>query len=322
MAPAPHPPDANTAIWRYMDDWKFADLLSTFSENLLWRDDDDKTVRCFNEPGQLWFSYPWTLAEGAGGEGTLPAANADPSIFCDRIATVRGLSEDEARVNKERFLAIDTAPLRAASFYMAQLCGVSCWHDNVDENPKMWDCNESDNGVAVRTSVGAMEHALGWAHNTPAKQAQPSVCAVGYFNHRKDFLEYDGYRCLLAIVGETWDYEQEVRYVAKSHYFRSLPLIRKQDVDIRDLAEDSYAARSTEELMNHVSVVAEQAKSLYDELRSREEKGFHLPIKLEGLIHEVLVSPESDANYLSEVRSMLDQVGLSEVPVRASHGEG
>ncbi len=113
-----------------------------------------------------------------------------------------------------------------------------------------------------------------------------------------------------------------MRYVAKSHYFRSLPLIRKQDVDIRDLAEDSYAARSTEELMNHVSVVAEQAKSLYDELRSREEKGFHLPIKLEALIHEVLVSPESDADYVSEVRSMLDQVGLSKVPVRASHGEG
>ena len=315
----PSVPEAGTTIWRYMDDWKFEDLLATFAEHDSWNDNAGKNTRYFNGPGQLWFSFPWTLAEGDGGEGTFPDANADPGTYCDRMAEVMGLSPEEARDRKERFLAADSQALREGIFCMAQLCGVSCWHENADESAEMWDCIANDNGVAVKTTVGRLERAIGWAHNTPVKQAQPSICAVGYVNHSTFFLESDGFRSLLAIVGESWSYEQEVRSVAKSAGFLKLPLNVKKEIKLSDLSSGQVVTKlSLEEKQSHLEKIATEACNQFAIVRSSEIKGFHLPVTLSDLIMEVVVSPDSASDYAVQVSSLLEKAGIGGVTVSPS----
>ena len=215
-----------------MDDWKFEDLLGTFSEHDLWQEEQSATTRYLNDPGQLWFSFPWVLSEGPGGEGTFPDANKEAARYCDRMADAMELAPDEAAARRERFLAADSEALRTAIFWMAQLCGISCWHEDADESADMWDFLENDNGVAVKTTVGRLAKAMAFAHNSPARHAEPSVCAVGYVNQSSYFLEQDGFRSLLSIVSESWSYEKEVRAISKSPGLFDLPLSIKKEIEL------------------------------------------------------------------------------------------
>lgn len=262
LNPQPSVPETDAIIWRYIDDWKFEKMLHTFSDRHLWAEKGVEKVENPNSPGQLWFSYPWTLSQGDSGEGAFPVANTDPDSFCDRIAAMKGLSEDEATSNKERFLAVDTKPLREACFYMAQLSGVSCWHHNLNEAESMWNFIEGKNGIALKSTVEAVEKALVSVHKSPVKFAQPSFCSVGYFDHSKDFLIHDGFRSLLAVVDREWYREQEIRFVAKSHHFASLPLTVSSATFFERVISGGQPVFSDEERVAQWGAVAEKAKEL------------------------------------------------------------
>ena len=88
----------------------------------------------------------------------------------------------------------------------------------------MWDFISSKNGVAIKTTVGKLEHALAYAHNSPVRKAKPAASSVGYIDHSNYFLEHDGYRSVLAIITESWSYENETRFVANSPSILKLPL--------------------------------------------------------------------------------------------------
>ena len=218
----PSQPKSSTVIWRYMDDRKFESFLMKFSEHKQWEEmSRGKTVQ-FNAPGQLWFSYPWTFGDRL--EGSLPEANKHPEEYCDRMAALMKLPPEEAARRKQLFLVANMSALHDCILSMAQICGVSCWHENKVEFKDMWDVFvKNTNGVAVKTTVGQMEHALAHAHNSPRSKAQPSVCAVGYVDHTKYILPKDGYRNLLGIIQSDFSYENELRFVAKSPDLAQVP---------------------------------------------------------------------------------------------------
>lgn len=312
MTTHPHPPDSNTVIWRYMDETKFADLLGTFSQHHLWRESHAQDVKYFNEPGQLWFSYPWAFEDTY--EGTLPDINDNPDEYCDCMAAKRRLSSADAAALKRRFLAADTLTLRDCNVLLAQLCGVSCWHRNATVTSDMWSFAGMANGVAIRTTVGKLEHALCGAHNTPAKHAQPSVCAVGYVDYSSYFLEFDGFRSLLAIVEESWSNENEIRFVAKSPSFIKLPLRISPPLN----RSEPLRGPTKEEIQQRMEAIRDQAREDFKSLRAANTRGFNLPIKLEGLIDEVVIKPGADATYATSVRDALCTRGLSSATVSTS----
>jgi hypothetical protein len=284
-----------------MNDWKFATLLQTFSEHTEWCEPDARKDRYFNDPGQLWFAYPWTFGDRL--EGSLPDANQHPEEYCDRMATLQKLSPEEAARRKHHFLAADTATLKQCVLSMAQICGVTCWHSNSDESADMWrEFVPEQNGVAIRTTVGQLEHALGYAHNSPVRKAQPTVCAVGYVDHSTYFLPADGYRNLLGIIRSDYSYENEVRFVTKSPYLAKIPTTIKRQLP-QDPAEwsSAFGKLSKEEKEEFVKDVGDGCAAAYTSIRGNKLKGFNLPINLDGMINAVVLKSGCKSDYRTEV---------------------
>lgn len=145
----------------------------------------------------------------------------------------------------------------------------------------MWDFVESDNGVAVKTTVGRLQKALAYAPCTAAKKAKPSICAVEYVDHPTYFLEHDGFRNLLSIVRESWSNEQEVRAVAKSAEFLNLPLEIKQEIEFSDPKSGPVIPEfSLEEKQGQIEKVASEARMKYTDVRTSMVEGFYVPISI------------------------------------------
>lgn len=314
----PFVPSPDTVIWRYMDDWKFEKLLQNFSEHEQWNPEKPETrIRHFNEPGQLWFAHPGSFGDEK--EGRFPCPNEDPSMYCDRLAAHSGLPEDEARRRKERFLAADTASLRNAAFFMAQMCGVSCWHASPSESAAMWRNFVAErNGVAVRAICQQVEQALALAHNTPARRASPTVGAVGYVDHSEYFLTYDGWRGLLSIIQESYSYENEVRFVAKSAALAAIPHHFPVSVPLHPTSFLAASDEWSQKKADHIRDIAEQAREAYALQRSTGVEGFHLPVSLPSMFCQVVLKPGCDADYQNKVNQLLQQAGCQHVAVSHS----
>jgi hypothetical protein len=310
----PFIPTPDTVIWRYMDDWKFEDMLGRFSEHDQWRPPEPgaRTVY-FNDPGQLWFGFPGSFGDRK--EGSFPDPNEDPAEYCDHMAAHMGLSEEEAQRRKQRFLASDTAPLRDGAFFMAQTCGVSCWHANSSESADMWDFVAERNGVAIRSTCQQVGHALAFAHNSPARRASPSVCAVGYVDHCDFFLPRDGFRGLLSIVQESYSYEDEVRFVAKSAILAAIPA--KITVPMT-LDPATWTMADDQKNADYIAEVAEHARQAYSRLRATGAEGFRLPVSLSALFSEIILKPGCDPDYHDDVHHLLQQAGCQHVAVAPS----
>lgn len=314
----PFVPAPDTVIWRYMDDWKFEDLLKRFSEHDQWIPQKlgTRTVY-FNDPGQLWFGFPGSFGDDK--EGHFPDANEDPSTYCDRIAAHVGLSTDEAQRRKDRFLAADTVSLRDGAFFMAQMCGVSCWHASPAESADMWrDFVATQNGVAVRATCQQVENALAFVHISPARWASPSVGAVGYVDHADYFLPYDGWRALLAIVQESYSYENEVRFVAKSSALAALPTSISVSVPLDPTSWTAANEEWSQNKADYLHDVADQARQAYAQQRATQAEGFRLPVSLPALLSEVVLKPGCNPDYESTVHQLLRQAGCQHVTVTHS----
>ena len=90
------------------------------------------------------------------------------------------------------------------------------------------------------------------------------------------------------------------RYVSQSK-------IDKKAASIIEVTELSECRLSEGEFTNHFAAVAVKAKSWIRGTPVNRRKGFRLPIALEGLIEEVVLSPDAGLGYLQEVRSFVDE---------------
>lgn len=313
----PFEPTPDTVIWRYMDDVKFEDLLKRFSEHDQWQPPKPNTRTIhFNDPGQLWFGFPWSFDDDL--EGTFPDQNKDTATYCDRMSTQMGLSLDEARLRKERFLTADTETLRDGVFFMAQMCGVSCWHANASESADMWSFVRERNGVAIRSTCQQVEHALAFAHNSPARRASPSLCAVGYVDHSDYFLPADGYRGLLSIIRESWSYENEVRFVAKSAALAAIPMRITTPLPLDPANWTSGVAAWAADKDRYLAEITAQLRQAHGDLICSKTKGFRLPISLKDLLLEVVLKPGCEPSYQDTVCQLLQQAGYPHVTVSRS----
>ncbi len=140
------PPD-DTPLWRYLDFARFMALLDSAS---LWFARADT------------FSDPYELAVPAL---DVPAARAGAAAILADRRTREGVLRYLAAVAEQPGTELAGLPdaeiagllLRFAS----QALYISCWQQNEDESAGMWESFvQGNNGVAVRTTLGALRHVL------------------------------------------------------------------------------------------------------------------------------------------------------------------
>ena len=303
-------PSPDTVIWRYMDDWKFEDLLKTFADQKQWNPPKPGTRSVYyNDPGQLWFGFPGSFGDEK--EGHYPDVNKDPATYCDRMAQHMGLSDVEANERKLRFLSTDTSTLHDCIFYIAQLCGVSCWHANDSESSQMWkDFVAEKNGVAIRSTCQRVEHALAYAHNSPARRASPALCAVGYVDYADYWLPADGYSGLLSLVQESYSHESEVRFFAKSVALAAIPSTVTTPMPFDPSAWPRIRDELKKKLPEFVAEYTEKVRSAYIQMRTSGSDGFRLPVSLPDLFSDVVLKPGCSPEYEATVTEQLRQAGL------------
>lgn len=209
----------HTVIWRYVKAANYRDLFQNFDQFHLWAIPSDKKNIWIEHFGRFWFSYPRALSEGLCGEGTYPSANLDPKLICQNFAKVLNLSDKEAAFRYDQFLAFDSTRLRNAIEWLTRLIGVSCWTTNSPDSGEMWKYIESDDGVAIRTSVSSLQDALNMACQGPIRRSRPNAVKLGYIDYDRNLIYEDGYRGLLSHTDKRWDDENEIRFIARSINF-------------------------------------------------------------------------------------------------------
>jgi hypothetical protein len=70
-----------------------------------------------------------------------------------------------------------------------------------------------------------------------------------------------------------------------------------------------------EAILEAAKLKGEEIKDISKEVRSKKVPGFLLPISLPGTFSQVIVSPESDPEYATEVEQLLTQAGCGDVHV-------
>ena len=308
----PVPPNPETVIWRYMEDWKFKDLLQRFTGHDHWQTPKPGTRTVYsNDPGQLWFGFPGSFGDYK--EGAFPAVNEDPETYCDRMADLLHHSPEEAKARKSRFLAADTQSIRDCNRDMARLCGVSCWTARDVESRTMWDDFVGNpNGIAIRSTCQHLEQAIRDAGGVAVRSANPSICEVAYVDHDSYLLQYDGYRGLLSIVQRWNSHEKEVRLVCKSAALAAITTPDRMKFSVSDPSDPKMVAAAKKQRLEEIASEVSQA------CRQPKAEGFHLPIALSDLLCEVVLKPSCTADYESTVRAQLKQAGCSNTPVRLS----
>lgn len=241
-----------------------------------------------DEYGSLWMSLPNSFSDED--EGMFPALNDSDEAFCDEAARHFGLSPEEAVERKRRFLAKTPAALRDSIRARTQLCGVSCWYQDLQESSGMWhEYVPNGQGVIVKTTLGQFDEALGWTTPQYNQSARPMFVTINYVDRNVFFLVNDGYYHLLTIKGDGFKHEREVRLIAKS------PTL----------------VRST----------ANQANPSHDELttlKATAGKGFNVLIDLKRLVTEIRVHPSANADYIVSIQNEVEKKGISPDIVKPS----
>lgn len=242
------------------------------------------------EYGALWMSFPQSFRANDPDEGMFPALNASDEAFCDLAAHHLGLTSEEAEQRKQDFLSQNSAALRERIRARTELCGVSCWYQSVSESQRMWHEYVPDGkGVIVKTTVKQFEEAIGWTIPQYSRAAKPMFATINYVDREKFFLVNDGYYHLLAIKGEGFKHEREVRLIAKSPEL------------VRATANDA-------------SPTIDEITALVD----TAGKGFNVLIDLKRLISEIRVYPNSPSEYTDTIKAEIERSGISADIVKTS----
>jgi hypothetical protein len=313
---SPAPAD-ETVVWRYLPHGNFERLLDPLPALRNWGivTEEAPCPMEWQSFGSLWFAGPDLYRKkdvekgGDPREGTFPALDLTDDEIC-RIGAARlGLSHEEAEKRKEMYLALNPAWIRERKKVLTRLCGVTCWHHNLNENMRMWRDYVGDKGVVILSTMAKLQPSLDTVWETVRERAT-TVAENGFitkftkvlhvarlrFVHAKyidmdnNQEDDDGYINVLRFKGEGFRHENEVRGIARSPFF----------------------ADTTDNRLN--TVTAEES----DELLKAMRGGFNMSVELDKLIDEVRVHPGADDAYIAEIRGLLEAKGLSQVQVRRS----
>lgn len=282
-------------LMRYLTHDKFMRLLDPHPAVDIWRFLDSPpngtvVYKASTPPeyGSIWMALPHTFSDE--NEGMCPALNADDESFCEEAARHLSLSPEEAADRKQKFISRNPAAIRDGIRARTQLCGVSCWYQDSQESERMWSEYVPDGrGVIVKTTLKQFEDALAWTTPQYNKSSKPMFATINYVDRDNFFLVNDGYYHLLAIKGDGFKHEREVRLIAKS------PSLVQATTKNASLSTDCIAA-----------------------IVPTAGKGFNLLIDLKRLVNEVRIHPSADQEYLESIQNEVARKGLAPDVVKRS----
>jgi|GEM_PF-757961 len=164
--------DSDTVIWRYMDLGKFLSLVQN---------------------SQLWLSHRSTFKDPYEGRYSKPIAE---------------------EIQQERW-GIDEPNDEDSAYFSDQNTEdyVSCWNMKQSQSAALWDVyTEGDNGVAIKSTVGALKEAIDWfPESKVAYQLQ-----FGKVTYHTTGEEPRGHYAPIFTKRDIFDFENEYRIVLTS----------------------------------------------------------------------------------------------------------
>jgi hypothetical protein len=240
--------------------------------------------------GALWMARPHKFIDKE--EGLFPALNLDDEAYCREMARLLNLGAEEAERRREAFFSRNPPALREGIRARTRLCGVSCWYQDSQESPKMWEeYAGSGTGVIVLTTLKQFNDALGFVSPQEGNRtARPAFSTINYVDRSSLFMAEDGYYHLLGIKSEEgYKHEREVHLIAKSPEL----VLATMNGECPSLTEIEHVA-------------------------STAKDGFNLLIDLQHLVNEIRVHPSASDDYLEEIRRLAVSKHLPAHVVRRS----
>lgn len=319
ILPDPDEPAAEDILWRYLPHANFERLLKSRPSLSTWGilSDTDPCPDSWRSFGSLWFAGPdlyrmKDLTQGGDPrEGTFPAFNLVDEEVCRHGAGRMGLDPEgeEAKRRCQAYLRRNNDWFRGQKRLMTRLCGVTCWHHNMSENPDMWRAYVPGGmGVVVRnTMLGLAKSVLDQTLIVHERATNPSEVRAAskfrealqvanlkfarakYVDLDDTFEPLDGFRDILRLKGEGFRHENELRGIARSPF-------------LADRSNKRLASLSEVEVNDSL----------------KRAPGFNMSVNLETLLAEVRVSPGAGDTYLEKVRGLMATKGLTLDRVRLS----
>lgn len=195
-------PSENTSLWRFMDLFKFVDLITSNKLTLV------------NLTGM---KDPY--------EGVL---HSSIDIQC---VDLNGNLKEEPSNDYVNFI----------NDSIRQILFISCWHENEFESAGMWDIYGNQNGIAIRTNINKLKKSIKFDSFKEMDLLRVNYYKEldDYFiPKRTESHMYTG----LLNKRISFSHEKEVRLIWHPRDYEDKSIIRKIEVDLNDLIECIYVS--------------------------------------------------------------------------------
>lgn len=267
-------PPTNTAIWRYMDLSKFVALLK---DRALWFARLDKNWEVDSMEGQV----PKRLLQHS--INRIRNTQWAPRYVGEKSCQFGGLPKQGMRqLTHEEICEPEIDGLKARNDAAKYNSYIHCWNVDDHETYHMWKLYSGHhNGVAIKTTLGRLIESLG-----ESCDYQISGGLVQYLDFDEDIPEgLDNVFTNVFCKTQPYKHESEFRLMFHDHdhdHGQVNPLL-PADVPY------SFDGRDIESVL------------------PRYRPGFNVPVNLEVLIDQVVISPEADTWFKGVVESVLKQ---------------
>jgi hypothetical protein len=151
---------------------------------------------------------------------------------------------------------------------------ISCWHENEYESAGMWDLYGSQNGIAIKTSVGRLKKSIQYSDYT-----EMDLLKVNYYKTKSDYFipNREANHIYTGLLNKriSFEHEKEVRLIWHPRDYENRSPIRKINVILEELIEcvyvsplyDTWQLNSIKEMINQLGIKVEIKKSDLYELK-------------------------------------------------------
>jgi len=234
-------PNDNTTLWRFMDLFKFIDILTSKKLTL-----SNLTVMQDPYDGLLHKSIRFQFVDVNGNP-------EDPKLESesDQVDAHKRMNDSARR-----------------------LLYISCWHENEFESAGMWDLYSSQNGIAIKTSAGRLKKSISFSN-----YKEMDLLKVNYYKAESDYFipNRPENHIYTGILNKriSFEHEKEVRLIWHPRDYENRSPIRKISVNLQELIEcvyvsplyDAWQLNSIKEMINQLGMNIKIKKSDLYELK-------------------------------------------------------
>ncbi len=232
-------PSDTSTLWRFMDLFKFIDIVTSKKLTLA-----NLTIMQDPYDGLLHKSIRFQFVDVNGNP-------EDPQLELESDQV-----DAHKRINEST----------------KQIQYISCWHENEFESAGMWDLYSSQNGIAIKTSVGRLKKSISFSN-----YREMDLLKVNYYKTESDYFipNRAANHIYTGLLNKriSFEHEKEVRLIWHPTDYENRSPIRKINVNLMELIEcvyvsplyDEWQLESIKEMINQLGVNIEIKKSdLYD----------------------------------------------------------